>query len=345
MSKETLSVIIPVYNTMQYLEECLESVIKQTYANLDIIIVNDRSPDESQKIIDSYCQKDRRIRSFQHEKNLGLGGARNTGIKEAKGKYLTFVDSDDWIEKDCYKKMIELMEKYEANLGIFSATNFDDKTLKTWRDPYFNVHFPSPSQIDSNNICEVNATAWNKIFLRKDVQDNEIYFPEHLKHEDEAFWFKYAAKVNPLAVACSKPYYQYRQREGSIMSQSSVSRKDMPSIYLDISLYLKKHGLLESYRHVILKHAPWLFGYMEVKKKYRRQFAKQMREVFNVNQFSFEELIKVNPLILVFYADDNSLREFLLNVLNDRWYRFGQLSRKEKIKKIVKVLLKKLKLI
>lgn len=114
MGKSKLSIIVPVYNVEKYLKQCIESILNQTYKNLEIILVDDGSKDSSGKIVDDYAIKDRRVIPV-HKENGGISSARNTGLAYVTGEYLTFVDSDDWLDLDMYEKMIEAIEKYSAD--------------------------------------------------------------------------------------------------------------------------------------------------------------------------------------------------------------------------------------
>lgn len=115
---QKLSIVIPVYNTAIYLKECLESIINQTYSEIEIICVDDCSPDNSAEIIKEYAAKDSRIKYIKHTENKFQGGARNTGINAAEGSYITFVDSDDYMaDKSCYENIIKKIEQYKTEKG------------------------------------------------------------------------------------------------------------------------------------------------------------------------------------------------------------------------------------
>ena len=106
-----ISVVIPIYRVASYIAQCLESVVSQSFPDIEIICVDDKSPDESISIVRDYAKKDRRIRIFQHEKNKGVGAARNTGIKNAKGEYIFFLDPDDWLLEDGLQQLYKTAEK------------------------------------------------------------------------------------------------------------------------------------------------------------------------------------------------------------------------------------------
>lgn len=114
-----LSVIIPIYNVESYLKNCLESVINQTFGDLEIILIDDGSPDHCGEICDEYAKRDSRIRVL-HKQNEGLPSARNDGINMATGKWIAFVDSDDWLELDIYEKAIEAGNKYDVDILLFN---------------------------------------------------------------------------------------------------------------------------------------------------------------------------------------------------------------------------------
>ena len=128
-----VSVIIPVYNVEQYLKQCLDSVVNQTFKDIEIIIVNDCSPDNSLQIINEYQQKDSRIVLVDLKENVGLGFSRNEGMKVAKGKYITFVDSDDWVTKDYVEILYNTIEKYQYDVISPDFYEYDDVKQKISR--------------------------------------------------------------------------------------------------------------------------------------------------------------------------------------------------------------------
>ena len=125
--EELITIIVPIYNVEQYLPKCIDSIINQTYQNLEIILVDDCSTDGTYKILEDYAKKDNRIKLIRNEKNLQNAETRNVGIRVATGKYLYFIDSDDWIDSDYIENMVEAAEKSEAdvvmNLGVYHYYN------------------------------------------------------------------------------------------------------------------------------------------------------------------------------------------------------------------------------
>ena len=352
-----LSVIIPVYNTEIYLRECLDSLINQTYKNIEIIIVNDCSPDNSEAIILEYQAKDPRIKYIKHQQNLSQGGARNTGISNATGKWISFIDSDDYIDLNTYEKMISLIDKNQADLGMFGVINFDDTTKKETCDPYFDSNIKVLTKISHQNFNKIrDGIVCNKIFKRSDIISHNIVFPEYLKQEDEEFWFKYVASVKPSVIGIDEKFYHYRQRFGSTMATSN-SLLDMPQICLNIYTFLKQNNLLENYRIIFIKHithhiSHWTYFISAFTKEDCVKFIQDIKNILNLLQASTSELQQ--DLILEYIYTTASINNdsivFLLqlqkyqNIQCDKWYDFGQLSKKQKIKKIVIVLSKKLKI-
>ena len=352
-----LSIIVPVYNTEVYLKECLDSIINQTFKDIEIIIINDCSPDNSESIILEYQQKDPRIKYIKHEKNLGLGGARNTGITNAAGKWIAFVDSDDYIDLNTYKTMLSLMGTHQANLGVFSVINFDDITKEETYDPFFDCDIDTLTNLNHQNFRIISSpTTWSKIYKLSDLINNNITFPEYLKHEDEEFWFKYVAMVEPSVIGSNKKFYHYRQRANSIMGQMQVSRKDIPQICLNIYSFLQQNRKEELYRQYLLSSPMQYFHYYyeEVDPIYRVAFQQQTLQLFQDMEITEKDLEQY-PLLNLLYIDNAISRKIVRNHIfaslnqnniqhNDKWYVFGQLSRKQKIKKIIVVISKKLKM-
>ena len=220
MFTSLVSVIIPVYKVEEYLDRCVESVINQTYTNLEIILVDDGSPDHCPKMCDDWAKKDDRI-SVIHQQNKGLSGARNTGIREAKGDWLYFLDSDDYIIQDCISLMMECVEKYpdvemvcagaKATHGGFELFSFENRELPEYSD---NRNWINSALLQRITL---NMTSWNKLVLRKFILSNNVFFDEGYIHEDDLWNFNLAKYLTRIAI-CQHDTYIYVIREGSITS-------------------------------------------------------------------------------------------------------------------------------
>ncbi|MGL4677436.1 MAG: glycosyltransferase family 2 protein, partial [Brevinema sp.] len=346
-----LSIIVPVYNTEPYLRECLDSLINQKYTNIEIIIVNDCSPDNSDTIIQEYLQRDPRIQYIKHPQNLGLGGARNTGITHAKGEWITFIDSDDYIDLDTYSTMIPLITTNNADLGIFSVIDFNDHDKKESYNPYSDIPISAPTKLDIH-YWNITVVVWNKIYRRSHIVDNNITFPLHLKHEDDEFWFKYRTLIEPIAVGNPQKFYHYRVRGNSITSQVHLSRLDTPLIYTNIYNFLCLHNLQIKYRSLFLQHLSdaLISSYRVIPIEHKTLFENQIKLLLAQLNMTKEEWLQY-PLLLDVWTDfitynlqqdkeqlqqdKEQLQQDKEQLQQDKWYRFGQLSHKQKIKKII----------
>lgn len=238
MDRPVLSVIIPVYNVEEYIKQCLESILNQTLNSIEVICVDDCSPDKSAEIIKEYAEKDKRVKYIKHTENKFQGGARNTGIQSAEGKYVTFVDSDDYLlDMDCYKNAVSNLEKYNADISVFS---FAEDYGSRQTNHSLSKSVKGLCSLNSSNFTKVLCVPWNKIFKLEDIKKHNLYFPEKLKFEDEAFWYKYVAAVEPKAYVENKYSYAYRIRSGSTMDTRDKYIYNYLDVLLDIHAYLVK---------------------------------------------------------------------------------------------------------
>lgn len=210
-----ISIIVPIYNVEKYLRKCVDSLINQTYQNIEIILVDDESPDNCPKICDELAKKDHRIKVI-HKKNGGLSDARNCGLKIAKGKYVMFVDSDDYVSNTMVEDLVKLKEKNNAQISICNRIYVDengnekykyqdnDKTLIMNREE---------SLVELCSFRSFDMSAWAKLYdisLFKDIE-----FPVGKLCEDYYIMYKLFDKCNKI-VYTSKAGYYYLQRNGSI---------------------------------------------------------------------------------------------------------------------------------
>ncbi len=301
MSNKKISVVIPVYNVERYIGLCLDSVINQTYKNLEIICVNDGSTDESLKIIEEYQEHDNRIKIINQE-NRGLSAARNTGIKQVTGDYIAFLDSDDWVEEDFYEKLYNACENNNADVSIgLTCYYYNNQNIQT--DRWVNQH----AFANKNNIVETiedrqniiySCACWNKIYKTELIKKNNLSFPEGLNIEDVPFTFAISILANKLVKVPEAKIF-YRQQPDSIMQKASSTRLPFCifKIYevcenflesLKINGEIKKQykQILENFE--IFNIYAW-FGH--VNKIFRKEFKTLMRNKFKqIN-------IKNNPYI------------------------------------------------
>lgn len=235
---EKVTIIIPVYNVEEYLEECLQSVIEQTYANLEIILVDDGSTDSSGKICDAYKNKDNRIKVI-HQTNQGLSAARNTALKLATGEMIQFVDSDDFIAKNMIEELVYLMKENQADIVISSHYLYENG--KVIEPEYSNdLEIYDARQAIGEMVLDkkIRFYAWDKFYKRKLWQ--EIEFPTGRIFEDIATIPK-AFVTAKKVVFYDHPFYYYRKREGSItMKRSKEQKLEYLNSVLDMNQFLRE---------------------------------------------------------------------------------------------------------
>lgn len=228
----TLSVIIPVYNVEDYLQECVESVIKQTYTDLEIILVDDGSSDNSPKICDEFATKDNRIKVL-HKENGGLSEARNEGLKLATGTYVTFLDSDDyWLNIDSVKTLSKIWNTYKnVDIIYFNRITKCQNGNTIVPQPFNLEMINGKSKVDvlryfigSGNFI---VSACNKVVKRSLLINNNILFKKGIFSEDIDWNFKVTLFAEDL-YAINEPFYGYRKREGSITT--SIGEKNIKDL-------------------------------------------------------------------------------------------------------------------
>ena len=241
-----LTIAVPIYNVEKYLEKCLDSIVNQTFTDIEIICVDDCSPDNSEKIVKKYALHDPRVKLIRHEKNLGLGGARNTGIRAAKAEYIASVDSDDTIEVD----MLDALWKATEN-GVMDVVccGFDKRDEKGHVISY---HQLSPASILNKNMSTnifsvVNPAFWNKLWRRTLFVDNDIFFPENVYFEDMPTTPRILANTKTIKIV-DRCLYHYLIRNDSITNSFSAQHIiDYLKGFEMLLEYLKEHDLYVRY--------------------------------------------------------------------------------------------------
>ena len=226
--KIKVSVIVPVYNVEKYIDKCLDSLVNQTLKDIEIIVVNDGSPDNSQKIIDKYVKKyPNKVKSFIKE-NGGQGSARNLGMEYAKGEYISFVDSDDWIDFDALEKMYDLAKKEKSDIVICDMID---------HYPDYEIYHNCTKY---NSVFEVTPSACNKIFKRSTIKD--FNFLSKLWYEDFNFTTKVLFNTDKIS-NISKGFYHCNCGHVSTMcNNNSLKNLDIIIIIDDIIKYLKENN-------------------------------------------------------------------------------------------------------
>ena len=224
-SPDKISVIIPIYKVEPYLRQCLDSVIGQTYQNLEIICVDDGSPDRCGEICEEYAQKDTRIRVI-HRENGGLSAARNTGIEASTGQYICFVDSDDFVTETFVEYLYGLIKKYDAEIAVCPLFRLVSEQKENSMPDGFEGGM-SPEEALSYIFLHaeyVGVFAWNKIYHRNLF--SSIRYPEGKYYEDSGTTYRLFLASNWIAIGKEPKYYYRIARAGQITSSGGEKKLD-----------------------------------------------------------------------------------------------------------------------
>lgn len=221
-----LSIIIPVYNAEKYLKRCIDSVLAQSYQNIEILLVDDGSCDQSPKICEKYRENDSRVRVF-HEKNGGPAAARNVGIKNAQGRFLGFVDSDDYLEPFMYSEIIEQMTANDAGMGVCRWVSHEIETNKCTEIDigyYGTIDARDAVQkIILGDIILGGGFPWNRVIDKERLHNScskDIFFPEDIRmYEDKCFVIECLSHLDKMVVIDVLGYH-YQIHSGSLTSRS-----------------------------------------------------------------------------------------------------------------------------
>ncbi|MBQ6210565.1 MAG: glycosyltransferase [Prevotella sp.] len=217
-----ISIVIPVYNVEKLLRKCLDSILSQTFTDYELIIVDDGSADQSGKICDEYKEKDQRIVSVIHQENQGSSAARNAGLSLAKGKYLSFIDADDWVEPQYLQSMLDCAEREHADLVIssFIRESTDYPALYNRNEP----KDLSKRAVVLGYFTNLHAGLWNKLVLRELFVKNGIAFPQYNYYEDMVVSTKITIAASNI-VYSDTPLYHYVVHDSSMTQLQNAEKR------------------------------------------------------------------------------------------------------------------------
>ena len=280
-----ISVLIPVYNVEEYLEECVESVLKQSYQDFEIILVDDFSTDKSRSICETLKARDSRIRTIYHTKNKGVSASRNTCLRAAIGKYIAFVDSDDLVKPNYLKEMYDIAEKTGADVVATGGREYRQNDKGEWTEG-IKIELTKEQIFLTENMTErlsimsafkLSPTVWSKLIRRSVIEENEICHFEAIQFEDVLFHFPLLYSAKKYVITPHESYL-YRQSADSICRGATVekTRKAVRSIlgclksvenYMEIMSDIYADNLQLQY-HTRYFFAKYLFEsyYLEISK-------------------------------------------------------------------------------
>lgn len=308
MSK--FSIIIPVYNVKEYLEECLESIVNQSFKDFEVICVNDGSTDNSLEILQKYAEKDERFKVLNQE-NQGQGVARNNALKIANGEYILFVDPDDFVEFDMLEVLKERLDVQNIDVAFFDYQIFGENTktkivrfmdemknnLNLNIDDNFVFNW---QELVKNNFSSIPMMVWNRVYSNKFIQDNNIRFAPNKHAEDHIFSISATLLADKISYI-KKTLYHYRNRPGSAVNKVS---EEIFCVFENIKIlenFLKQNGLFEeyenNYRSYVVDILAW--HYPKIPKKLLSTYIKKTKKFISNKEFSnFQKKINGNFSLL-----------------------------------------------
>ena len=331
MEEELISIVVPIYKVEKYLSKCVDSIIKQTYKNIEIILVDDGSPDKCPEICDEYAGDDERIKVI-HKKNGGLSDARNAGIEIAKGKYIAFIDSDDYIKEDFIEVLLNGLVKEQADISMCGI-----KKVNETNEVIERIKMPSESVITGEDAIEQlgefpisNIVVWNKLYridLFKDIR-----YPKGKIHEDEFTTYKLLYESKKIAINKECLYY-YRQNNDSIMNKKFNSKRldIIEALEERIEFFMKRNNE-RLYKATLVRYIETIIyiydlGQKELKRQDKKGLIRKYKQTYKVlkkNKYSIGNGKKGKYLFLLcpyIYICWQRLKEKFRKIRDERYRR------------------------
>ena len=291
-----ISVIIPIYNVEKYLIKCLESICNQEFEDYEVILINDGSTDNSWNIAEKYREKYQDKIKLLNQENSGVSVARNTGLSYAKGKYVCFVDSDDYVEKTYLSELYKVAKKNNADLvfSAFRSVDEDGKVIKYIGENRFTPD-KEYSFKESEELFLIQNAPWAKLYRKDIIEEYNLYFPPKVWYEDVIFTKEYLINTSKC-VYCDEVLYNYLQRSGSAMNAQGERNLEIFGAIEEVTNYYKERNVYERYQQVIefvaidhifisclvriLRYSKDKFFYRRVRKKFEETFPLYRKNIY-----------------------------------------------------------------
>ena len=331
MTNNVISVIIPIFNSELYLKECLDSVCNQTFRNLEIICINDGSSDNSLSILHEYGKQDTRIKIID-QKNGGPGMARNVGLNNSNGKYIYFMDSDDFLELNALEDLYSIAEEKNLDILLFKLCSFYDKTYEKFKNPYYEMGFLNKyfknkifnyRDLDEK-VFSIPASPPGKFYKKELISD--IQFPEGIIFEDNPFFIEAILKADKVYFY-EEYLYNRRIRDDSITTSNFENFSDcipMLNMLIDIA---KKLNLFEQFASKLYSYKikTILMRYDMLNHELKSDFFNKMKTDFASHKQEYESDIQFEnvdfKLKQIFYlcisSNTHELFDLQLDIIND----------------------------
>jgi len=310
-----VSVIVPFYNVESYIRKCLETLVNQTLDDIEIILVNDGSKDESEKIAKEFLEKYSKKIVYLEKENGGLSDARNYGLMYAKGEYIAFLDSDDYIELDMYEKLYKIAKRDNSDMVQCNFYWEYPNKRKIGKLVEFNT---------KNEMLEkTRVEAWNKLIKREIIEKSDVKFPKGYRYEDVEFTYKLIPYIDKVSFI-NEPLIYYVQREGSISNSQNERTKEIFDILENVISYYKEKNIYKEYEQELeYIYARYAFcsSFLRIVKITDKKMKKRLlNETWdNVNQ-KFPDW-KKNSIL----KKNKSLKDLYLKTINKVTYKIYSL--------------------
>ena len=256
-----VSIVVPVYNVEKYLSRCLDSLLNQTLKDIEIICVEDCSIDNSKSILKDYKQRDSRIKILYNKFNSGLSTTRNNGLKVSKSDYIMFCDSDDFYDQNMSLRLYNAINDCNCEMAV-CGTNiiYEDKRGLAYKESdkdYYAIKYDGLVKVTNDVVLNTDVSAWNKIYKKEIVEENNITFPDGLLFEDAYFYFCYTIFCKNIFFIKDK-FYNYVRRENGIMSnliEKKINSRAIEHLYIAEKIYdfLFSKNIFESNKRLFSK--------------------------------------------------------------------------------------------
>ena len=329
MKEPLISVVIPVYKVENYLERCVNSVINQTYKNLEIILVDDGSPDNCGIICDRYAEVDDRVKVI-HKKNGGLSSARNSGIDISSGKYITFIDSDDWVDKEYVEYLYKILIENKCEMAMIShyiTSKYDDirrskrESLRVVTNEEFLM------KLLKVGTQENVQYAWGKLY--NNFKKTEIRYQDGLIDEDVPTTFKYVVNCKSVVMSDRKLYFYFNNKDSILRQKFTRKRFDLIEVWKIIVDYANKNCNEQIANYALINLYRANFGVLcnlctkEVDKNDELYIRKREKQALEVVKQHRQELLKFKipisrKILIESFCLDYKLAKRMFEILNIR---------------------------
>ena len=318
MDNVKVSVIIPIYNPGESIINSLNSVISQNLKEMEIICINDGSTDNSQNFLEEYAKRDSRLKIIKQE-NLGAGLARNKGIETAKGEYILFLDSDDWIEENTCELLYYSAKKYDSDLVLFDSLIHNDESIVELE--FLNEDFEEKTfnytQIKNKIFDSYLGVIWNKFYKTKFLKENDIKFPNHKIFNDVEFHIKTMLLAEKITYS-NNIFYHYNNTSHFSLQKEHVG-SEHSLIFCDVIMgvkeFLNSAQLMDNLKNNFINYSisEFKIKLYHIEENYKSKYFLKIKEIIKSIEFNENDLDDENLIFYKNLINSNTYEEFVEN--------------------------------